>query len=392
MHNPLLIKTFTANGAIAARRIVCLESDKDVSQATDESAVNLGVTELACNAGDSVDVVLSGIVDVKAGGTIARGDWVTSDAEGRAVAVNVGVFSGTALGVAVDSAAEGEMVSVNIAPQQPAGASGSGGGNETVSTFKTVKIIAAGTIVAQSGRKVVVPSSGTANVIGVAKTATEAIVDKGYGDPIDVVVAGIAEVTAAGAIRVGDRVTASSSSDGLAVQAGEYDNVLGVALGDAAAGETVAVVIERDRRRVDQVIPTPSYTAFEFPVAYLENVPNSMGLGEIGFLTADGVVESRNDLTKEPIGVCVGTSAYDNAIMAVSGICAVDCRTIGVDNSPVNSIAVGDYVGALPSNVSYGAGAVTTPGSWYIGKAVIHSDQSSGMVYVLIKPGQIPSS
>lgn len=383
MTNPLLIKAFTASGSIEARRIVSLESDKDVCQATDESAVNIGVTELACNSGDSVDVILSGLTDVKAGGAIARGDWVASDAEGRAVAVDA-ESGGAALGVALETAAEGEMVSVAIVPQRAA-ASG-GDSTEKAAAFRTLRTFDAGCILMRNGARVFPAISGSSDIIGVAKTSITAITDKARGDFVDVIVGGIATVVAGEAIKTGARITASS---GLAVNAGEYDYVLGIALNDAAANEAVVVLIERDRPRVDQTIPVPEYTATSFPFGDADSNPISVGL--IGYLdAAGGVVASMVDITQPPIGVCIDSDGSDIA-MATSGVCNVFCRPSG-SSSSVNQISVGDYVGAASSTQSFGAVAVSAAGRWYVGKAVAASDSETGLVKVLINPGQIPAS
>ena len=112
-HNPGLIKTHIANGAIAARRIVCLEAAGVVAQAASASGINIGVTELACSGGDSVDIIITGIAEIDAGGDIALGALVTSDSNGRAVTAQ---YPNNILGIALNAAAAGEIVAVRIAP------------------------------------------------------------------------------------------------------------------------------------------------------------------------------------------------------------------------------------------------------------------------------------
>ena len=111
MNNPGLIKNFTASAAIAAKRIVTLAAGGSVSQAASGTANNVGVAELACASGSRVDVVMSGIVEVEAGGSITCGDYVTADSNGKAVAAE---STDAVLGVALDTASSGDYVDVMI--------------------------------------------------------------------------------------------------------------------------------------------------------------------------------------------------------------------------------------------------------------------------------------
>lgn len=70
------------------------------------------------SAGDTVDVVLSGIYPIRSGGTIALNDLVTSNGtdgtaktETAGAGVNVGV-----IGVAVENGASGDRIAVRINP------------------------------------------------------------------------------------------------------------------------------------------------------------------------------------------------------------------------------------------------------------------------------------
>ena len=152
-----------------------------------------------------------------------------------------------------------------------------------------------------------------------------------------------------------------------------------------------SAVNPQSRPRADQVIPIPEYTATSFPFG--ESVEsNPIGVGLIGYLdAAGGIVASMANLTEPPIGVCIG-SEDGNVVMATSGVCDVYCRQSGNENSSVNQISVGDYVGAASDSQSYGAVAVSAAGRWYVGKAVTASNSETGLVKVLINPGQIPTS
>lgn len=89
MRNQLFTKTFEADGAIAPYRLVKFgAADGTVAAAAAAADKVIGTTDLlgADAAGDRVDVVLAGIAEIEYGGTITRGDWLVSDATGKAIA------------------------------------------------------------------------------------------------------------------------------------------------------------------------------------------------------------------------------------------------------------------------------------------------------------------
>ncbi len=91
MNNPGLIKNFTASGAVAAHRIVKLDANGCAVQASSASDAIVGVSEnLGAADGERVDIVLSGIVEVDAGGSITVGDKLTADSNGKAVTASGG--------------------------------------------------------------------------------------------------------------------------------------------------------------------------------------------------------------------------------------------------------------------------------------------------------------
>jgi len=116
MANPGFTKTLTAEGVINPYRIVCHGSkDLTVVQASAATAALMGVTSEfgADAAGERVDVTMGDLPDVQYGGTVQRGDPLTSDAEGKAIKATV---SGSRIiGYAYVSA-----VSNDIAPYQHA--------------------------------------------------------------------------------------------------------------------------------------------------------------------------------------------------------------------------------------------------------------------------------
>lgn len=118
--NPILIKHFTATAALEAHLLVALADGFTVTHATDASKAIVGVTEQSTTDNLSVDVVCSGHALVRAGGAINAGDTLVADAQGRAVAFDAANFAGAGevytAGTAMESAAEGDVITYAIAP------------------------------------------------------------------------------------------------------------------------------------------------------------------------------------------------------------------------------------------------------------------------------------
>jgi hypothetical protein len=80
-------RSYVAAGAIGARLITKYTNNRaEVAQASAATDRLAGVTELGAAAlGDVVDVVRAGMDKVTAGGNVAAGDLLTSDANGKAI-------------------------------------------------------------------------------------------------------------------------------------------------------------------------------------------------------------------------------------------------------------------------------------------------------------------
>ena len=122
MHNPVLIKSFKASSDIGAYHFIVAKADGTVAQANDGSKPILGAIDRnAASAGQTVDVVLMGVVEVEAAGAISAGTEVTVNEHGQAVAVSATAASGsetqsqdesgTAQGASATSVAVGLAVS-----------------------------------------------------------------------------------------------------------------------------------------------------------------------------------------------------------------------------------------------------------------------------------------
>lgn len=117
MRIPGLIVNYTAEGALAKNRIVCFgATDSSVKQATAVADYMIGVTEnFAYATGDRVDVVRTGLAEVEYGGNVTRGQPLTADSVGRAVAAAPAAGANNRIiGYAEVSGVSGEIGSVLV--------------------------------------------------------------------------------------------------------------------------------------------------------------------------------------------------------------------------------------------------------------------------------------
>lgn len=117
---PDLIRSFRAGAAIGAARIVAFGSaDNEVIAASGNTAAMIGICIQPGGAasGAACDVVLAGIAEAEAGGTITRGALVTADSSGRAVAASAAAGTNIrVVGVAMASAATGDIIPILVSP------------------------------------------------------------------------------------------------------------------------------------------------------------------------------------------------------------------------------------------------------------------------------------
>ena len=86
--------------------------------AATDKPIGVSVQSITAASGSRADVVVGGVYEIKAGGTISRGDRITSDASGKAVAAApaAGTNNGI-IGFALEAAVSGDLVAVLISPQ-----------------------------------------------------------------------------------------------------------------------------------------------------------------------------------------------------------------------------------------------------------------------------------
>ncbi len=114
---PTFIKSFRALAAVAGYLIVKAGVD-GVAVATSETDPLIGTSDsMGAHADAMVDVVQGGHSEVRAGGTFAFGDPLTSDSEGRAIkAVPVAGKLVRIVGFAMQDADENDIVPYLFAP------------------------------------------------------------------------------------------------------------------------------------------------------------------------------------------------------------------------------------------------------------------------------------
>jgi len=116
MNDLLMAKSFIAETAVTKHRIVKFGSTDDYAvhsaAATDKL---IGVSDnIDVAAGERVDVHLVGPVEIEYGGVVTRGDLLTSDANGKAIATTT--TNNRVVGIAMVSGVLGDIGSVNISP------------------------------------------------------------------------------------------------------------------------------------------------------------------------------------------------------------------------------------------------------------------------------------
>lgn len=121
MNNPLLIKNFVAEADIAPYRICKFGvAGGTAVQAAGATDAMFAVSDsLGGKLNGRVDLMLYGPVNCEYGGTIAPGDLLTSDAQGRAVAAAPAAGANARIiGIADVSGVLGDIGSVILAPGQ----------------------------------------------------------------------------------------------------------------------------------------------------------------------------------------------------------------------------------------------------------------------------------
>lgn len=120
MSNPTLFKTRAAGAAIAAYRIIKPGAAAgQVIQAAAATDALMGTShQLAAKvAGDMVDVAVGGHPEVELGGTVAAGDPLTADADGKAIKAEPAAGANVRIiGFADQAGTNGAVIPYTFAP------------------------------------------------------------------------------------------------------------------------------------------------------------------------------------------------------------------------------------------------------------------------------------
>ena len=122
MHNPGRIKNFTLESNVGQYRIGVFGSKDDTmvqASAVSDSLIGVCAQPGGATTGERADFVLTGIAEVEYGGTVTRGNDLTTDAQGRAVAAapSSGVVN-KLIGKAMESGVLGTIGSVLLNQSQ----------------------------------------------------------------------------------------------------------------------------------------------------------------------------------------------------------------------------------------------------------------------------------
>lgn len=120
----MTIRNYTADGATNPSRIAKFSTaDGHVVQAAAATDELIGVfDELAHATGERCDVIRAGATLIQYGGTVTRGDWLTSDASGNAVkAAPTTGAAASVIGRAEVSGVSGDIVPIVLAIGQITG-------------------------------------------------------------------------------------------------------------------------------------------------------------------------------------------------------------------------------------------------------------------------------
>lgn len=115
-----LIKSYIAEAAVAGNLFVKpgANSDDNVLPAAGSTDLIIGATtNLGGDINKRVDVVMDGIADIQLGGSVTRGQKLTSDANGKGIAAAPGAGVNAQIGgIALASGVSGDIIPVLLNP------------------------------------------------------------------------------------------------------------------------------------------------------------------------------------------------------------------------------------------------------------------------------------
>lgn len=116
MSNRDIIKSYSAEGTILPCRMVkpgAADYGVVVAAAVSDKIIGVTMPLVSVVSGDTVEVMHDGIADLQLGGTVVRGDFLTSDANGQGLAAApVGGTNNMVVGRALVSGVSGDIIPV----------------------------------------------------------------------------------------------------------------------------------------------------------------------------------------------------------------------------------------------------------------------------------------
>jgi len=119
--SPTLTKNFVVGSATEPYRLVKMSGEAEVVHATGPTDTIVGATtEVGTDqAGTRQDVHVGGIVEVEFGGNVSRNDYVTADADGKAVTASPGGGTNASVaGIALSGGVDGDIAAVLLVQTQ----------------------------------------------------------------------------------------------------------------------------------------------------------------------------------------------------------------------------------------------------------------------------------
>ncbi|GAA4648147.1 hypothetical protein GCM10023116_18760 [Kistimonas scapharcae] len=115
IRNDGLIKTFIADGVLQGRRLVTFGTGRmTVRQANAASDALIGITtQIGSENNGRVDVIVSGITEAVAGGTLSKGTVLTSNSEGKVITATQA--ADRIIGIALEDAEVGDYAAILLA-------------------------------------------------------------------------------------------------------------------------------------------------------------------------------------------------------------------------------------------------------------------------------------
>ena len=115
MRSETLIKTFTAPAAVTAYTLVTFAAGNnavEIANAVADPIIGIS-TSIGSQDNGRCDIVMGGVSEARIGGTVTKGDVLTTDASGRAILATAG--TDRVLGIAMADAVVGDIADVLIA-------------------------------------------------------------------------------------------------------------------------------------------------------------------------------------------------------------------------------------------------------------------------------------